>query len=270
MSDARSRPPADPVVHTDVVYTRDGLRRQRLDIYEPLPERPAVPAPVVLFFHGGSWLHGDKITIRIIDRFLMRMRRQGLFVIAVNYTTSPVKGIGGTVENAGRATAWAARNAQRYGWDPRRLVVYGVSAGGHLALSVAAQFSVPGARIAGVLAECAPSDLIAMRDGEAHDRSGALRLFPEQRLRELSPIRRIHAGYPPVLMLHGGDDRIVDIQQSRRLKSALESLDVPVELYEYPDGDHAFLNLDDSVWYQQESVALDWLQRTVHSRGEPP
>jgi acetyl esterase/lipase len=261
--DAESRPPAEPVVHTDVVYAHDGRRELRLDIYEPLPNRPSAPAPVVLFFHGGSWLHGDKITIRIIDRFLSRLRTQGFFVIAANYTTSPLKGISGTVTNAEHATRWVADHGAEYGWDAGKLVLYGVSAGGHLALLVGLDWQQPGSAIAGILAECAPSDLIAMRNGEAFDRSKVLRLFPEHRLRLLSPIEHLHPDAPPVLMLHGGADETVHVAQSRRLRDALSSLSVPVELYEYPEGNHAFLNLDDSVWHEQESVALDWLARSV-------
>ena len=85
---SESMPPAPGTVHTDLIFKSDLFSRKALDLYEPLTSYTAGRAPLVVFYHGGSWIYGDKITIRIIDRFLNRMRAQGYFVASVNYTTS--------------------------------------------------------------------------------------------------------------------------------------------------------------------------------------
>ena len=277
--DSLAKPPAPPPVHLDVVYRRGVLRSHRLDIYAPLGddatereqtgEGGAVAggaAPVVVFFHGGSWVRGDKVTIRVVDRFLTRMREEGYYVVAVNYTTSVLRGLRGPVQNAQAAIDWIVENADAYQWDARRIGLYGVSAGGHVALMAASQ--MPPERFAFAFIECAPTDLIAMRDGDAFEQSSVFRIFPERVLRELSPIHLVAGDLPPVLVFHGDADRVVHVNQSIAYVAALRSAGGTAELVIYPDGDHAFLGFPDHVWYQQESRALDFFRREF-ARREP-
>jgi acetyl esterase/lipase len=261
----------------DVEYHRDLLRRYHLDIYGPLSGTDGAGAaftaasPVIVFFHGGSWLRGDKITIRVIDRFLRRMRQEGWYVLSVNYTTSLLRGLKGPVELTERAYRWVADNAGEYGWDPRRIGLYGISSGGHVALMTAAELVSPSgeAGVTGppvpalVLAECAPTDLIAMREGEAFENSGSFRFFPEGRLRKLSPVRRVSAGMPPVLLFHGDADRTVHVDQSVRYAEALNAAGGEAELVVWPGGNHAFLNYSDEQWFTQETVALEWMRQRL-------
>ncbi|MCK4516613.1 MAG: alpha/beta hydrolase [Spirochaetaceae bacterium] len=255
-AESRRKPQAEPPVHSDLVYRRTFLRSHRLDIYEPLGPFGPGRAPVVIFLHGGSWIHGDKVTIRVVDRFLSRMREAGYFVIAPNYTTSVLRGLDGALENAEAAIRWVVDHAEEYGYDPRNIGLYGVSAGGHLAL-VAASTMVPSDfSFSFVFAECAPSDLVAMREGEAFEHSGNFRFFRLSRLEELSPVNLVSAALAPILLFHGGADQVVAIEQSERYAEAATSAGVHVEFVRYPEGDHGFLNLPDEVWYQQETRAL--------------
>src|SRR5689334_6359014 len=51
---------ADGVLLTkDIVYTRAGRTKLKLDIYQPDP-LPAQPAPIVVYIHGGGWQYGNK------------------------------------------------------------------------------------------------------------------------------------------------------------------------------------------------------------------
>lgn len=278
---ARARPEPAPPIRRDVVYHRDLFRRYRLDVYGPLPSpqntprsaaRLTAPAPVVIFFHGGSWVRGDKITLLVVDRFLRRMRQEGWFVVSVDYTTSAVRGIRGPVRNAYRAVAWVHENALDYGWDRSRVGLYGVSAGAHLALMAASPQAADRSehpRPALVLAESAPADLIAMRNGDAFDNSGTFALFPASRLRALSPVEHVDPHYPPVLIYHGDADTTVDFDQAEILSNALESAGITHNLVRYPGGAHAFLNYSDAQWYEQETRALRWM-RAIFTDGTPP
>jgi acetyl esterase/lipase len=262
-AESLAKPPVLPVAHLDVLYKGSPFDRQRLDIYEPLAPFEDGKAPVVLFLHGGSWIHGDKVTIRVVDRFLRRMREAGYFVIAPNYTTSVLRGLRGPLANAGDALAWVVDQADTYGYDPGKIGLYGVSAGGQLALMLASVPVREDIRPAFVFAECAPSDLVALRDGEAFEHSRNLRIFPERALTALSPVDYVSEELPPVLLLHGGQDRVVSIRQSERYARAVEAAGGDVEFYPYPEGDHGFLNLPDSTWYEQETLALDWFARKL-------
>ncbi len=273
VAESEAMPPVPGVVHLDLLYGRGAFRRHRLDLYEPLVETAGGSAPLVVFFHGGSWIHGDKSTIRIIDRFLERLRRKGYFVASVNYTTALYRGIEGPIENAEDAIVWLAEQADRFGYDPGNIGLYGVSAGAHVALMVASRSAKapdPGTipEPTFVFAECPPTDLLAMKNGDAFDRSASFRIFPEKRLVALSPIHHVDPELPPVLLFHGEADRTVSIRQSERYAEALAGVGGRVELVRYPEGDHAFLNLPDDVWYQQESRALRFFEEQF--LGFPP
>jgi len=57
-------------------------------------------------------------------------------------------------------------------------------------------------------------------------------------LRANSPARNAGALEAPVLLLHGRDDTIVPMNQSRKMRSALESAGKPVDLIELDGADH--------------------------------
>ena len=52
----------------------------------------------------------------------------------------------------------------------------------------------------------------------------------------------------------------MDVRQSERYAAALEEAGRPVNLIVYPEGDHAFLNLSDEMWYRQETTGLAWFE----------
>lgn len=271
VAESKAKGPVSGTVHLDLVYSSRLFRTYRLDLYEPLSDDlPA--APLVVFFHGGSWIHGDKVTIRVIDRFLRRMREAGYFVAAVNYTTSIYRGLEGPIENAQTALRRLVAHSAEFGYDPQRIGLYGVSSGGHVALMLASR--IAGNRDGGslptpafVFAECPPTDLVAMKRGDAFEHSGSFRVFREKRLSALSPINHVTPALPPVVLYHGEADRTVHIRQSERYAEALAAAGGEVELVRYPEGDHAFLNLPDEVWYRQETLALDYFESYFSRRA---
>lgn len=269
--ESEGKAPVDGVVHHDLVYKRARFGGHRLDLYEPLGSFEGRRSPLVIFFHGGSWIHGDKITIRVVDRFLERMRRAGYFVASVNYTTTVFRGLTGPVENAKAALRRLGEWADEYGYDRHNIGLYGVSAGGHVALMAASTMDErEDFSLAFVFAECAPTDLVGMRDGEAFEHSVVFRAFPERKLRSLSPITHVNDRLPPVLLYHGGRDRTVDVRQSERYADVLQEAGLPVDLVIYPEGDHAFLNLSDETWFEQETRGLAWFEKQFRRRSVSP
>jgi len=114
------------------------LEPRRLDVrYGPAPGEtldvfptPHVDAPVLVFIHGGYWRSLDKADHSFIAP---GFTSQGALVMMPNYDLCPAATIEEIALQMTHAVAWAYRNAALYGGDPRRLVVAGHSAGGHLA-----------------------------------------------------------------------------------------------------------------------------------------
>jgi acetyl esterase/lipase len=246
----------------DIVFRRRFPGRDLLlDIYQPFETPPAAGAPTIVFFHGGSWLQGDKEMIRIIHRFLDKLRREGYAVVAVNYTDSIIKGLAGPVENSMAALLWLRDKGRSFGLDPTRLGLYGVSSGAHLVLmNLPRAMADPGLGVKFVLVEYGPTDLVAMAAGEAFEYSPSLRLFPRRILEKYSPLRYVASDWPPVLIFHGDADRIVHIAQSERLAEALRRKGVPVDFRVIPGGDHAFFNKSQEEWAGMEDHCLEFIR----------
>ena len=87
-------------------------------------------SPVLVFVHGGWWRAFDKSDHSFIAPSFVR---DGAMVVLPNYALCPAVSIEEIALQTARALAWTWRNAALHGGDPRRIVVAGHSAGGHLA-----------------------------------------------------------------------------------------------------------------------------------------
>jgi arylformamidase len=87
-------------------------------------------APVLVFIHGGWWRSLDK---RDHSFVAPAFTQAGAMVVVPNYALCPAVSIEAIALQMTQALAWTFRHAARYGGDPRRIVVAGHSAGGHLA-----------------------------------------------------------------------------------------------------------------------------------------
>jgi acetyl esterase len=91
--------------------------------------------PVVMYFHGGGWVVGDKETHdRLIREIAVGSRAA---VVFVDYSRSPEARFPIAIEQAYSATQWVARHGAEQRLDSRRLALVGDSSGGNMAAAVA-------------------------------------------------------------------------------------------------------------------------------------
>jgi acetyl esterase len=100
------------------------------------PKGTTGPLPVLMHFHGGGWVLGDKETHDRLAREFANGARAA--VVFVNYSPAPEARYPTQIEEAYRATKWIAENGDSLGLDPSRLVLLGDSVGGNMATVVAA------------------------------------------------------------------------------------------------------------------------------------
>jgi acetyl esterase len=103
-------------------------------LYVPGNLAGGVPAPLLVYFHGGGWVIGGLDTHDGVCRFLGAAA--GVAVLAIDYRLAPEHPFPAAVEDAWAGFAWAAANAAAMGIDPARIAVGGDSAGGNLAAVV--------------------------------------------------------------------------------------------------------------------------------------
>jgi acetyl esterase len=113
------------------------LRAYRPESEPPGGDKPDATIsnrPTVVFCHGGGWVLGTLDSADDICRELAA--RTGALVLSVDYRLAPEHPFPAAVDDAYRATAWAAANADSLGGGGP-LAVAGTSAGGGLAAATA-------------------------------------------------------------------------------------------------------------------------------------
>jgi len=99
------------------------------------PEGRSDALPVVMYFHGGGWILGDKNTHGRLVRALAAGAEAA--IVFVEYTRSPEARYPVPVEEAYAATKYIAEHGADLALDPSRIALAGDSAGGNMAAVVA-------------------------------------------------------------------------------------------------------------------------------------
>ncbi|MFT4088657.1 MAG: alpha/beta hydrolase [Gordonia sp. (in: high G+C Gram-positive bacteria)] len=92
---------------------------------------------LLLFFHGGGFVIGSRITHDSAVRALAVA--SGADVLSVDYRTAPEHKFPAAVDDALAAWRFAVEKAPQWGLDPRKIAVAGDSAGGNLAAGLCHQ-----------------------------------------------------------------------------------------------------------------------------------
>ena len=231
---------------------RDGLTIPSIVTVPPGKTlRPGVDLPMIVLPHGGPAAHDTYD----FDWMAQYFANRGYLVLQPNFRGST--GFGDAFQDAGKGE-WGAKMQDdvtdgvkamvKDGLaDPDRVCIVGASYGGYSALA--------GGAFTPDLYQCvvaiAPvSDLNKMlfqeRVTSGRDHwviSYWTRIMTDgdarrEKLDSISPVEYADAFKAPVLLIHGTDDTVVDIDQSRVMKRALENARKRVELVELSGGDH--------------------------------
>lgn len=220
------------LVARDVAY--GPAARHKLDIYAP--RKLEKPAPVVYFVYGGSWMDGDRHNYGFAGRALAAL---GYLTVIADYRLVPEVEYPGFLEDGAAAFAWVARHADQYGGDARRMALMGHSAGAYNAAMLAldpAYLQHAGLldRVRCVVGLSGPYDFFPF-DGPI-----SLRTFGAvQNPRTTQPINHVTPSAPPMLLGHGGRDRLVYPRNSVALAQRLREAGVAVAEAHYPSLGHA-------------------------------
>jgi arylformamidase len=120
------------VCQLDLSYASTASREaafERLDLFAPAAVTDPA-SPVLVIVHGGYWRSLDKSDMSFLAK---GFTDAGALVVIPNYSLCPAVGIDRIAMQLAESLAWVWRHAAEHGGDPRRIVVVGHSAGGHLA-----------------------------------------------------------------------------------------------------------------------------------------
>lgn len=282
---ATPNPLAGIHVEYDVVFATVDGTPLKLDVYRRADDGDA-SQPVLLFFHGGGWVSGGRADAipetdpRLSGRSaawnkawpsMLPYVRRGVTLVSADYRLAPNHPEPAAIEDAFRALAWVTREGASRGFDSSRIVLAGPSAGGHLALLVGLTetsgtfFSPPDLgvhppSIRGIIDFYGVSDVNDLLFGP-NAKPFTKEWVPSNsatRARRLSPLTYVHRGAPPLLIVHGTNDRIVPYTQSERLARALRAEGVRVEFVTLEAGDHGWF--EPNQLKQIESAVTTFLE----------
>lgn len=128
---AERRPGRYAVTMQTLQYAAPDGRPLLLDLY--VPQGAPTPVPVIVFVHGGGWAVGSR---KGLD-FQRYFAREGIAMASIDYRLTPSITFPKDAEDVKTAVRWLRAQAGAYGLDPKRIGLWGTSAGGHL-VSIAA------------------------------------------------------------------------------------------------------------------------------------
>ncbi|WP_433830432.1 alpha/beta fold hydrolase [Actinoplanes sp. CA-015351] len=268
----RRYPVPAPVTEGDLTIWRDavvgevsGFRPLMLDVFRPAGDDKR---PLIVWIHGGAWRKGSnkgEAVAQVPDHLV----KAGYAVARVTYRLSGEARFPAQLHDVKAAVRWLRQHATELGVDPARFGVWGESAGGHLAAMVALTgkdpelagdvgVSGPSDSVAAAVVWYGPSNLLSMAsqnhpDGlQDHDdpESPESRLIggPVQELPKeaaaASPVTYVTESAPPILLVHGDEDRIVPVGQSIELQQRLAEAGTQVELRIVAGADHCLIGAD--------------------------
>lgn len=244
---------ADPAVEItpDVVYGhKDGLA-MTFDVFAPKKDANGAG---ILFMVSGGW-YSNWAPPEQMRPFFEPLTNKGFTVFTVRHGSSPRYSIPEAVSDVRRSVRYIRLNADRFGVDPKRLGVYGMSAGGHLSLMLGttADEGLPddkdpvqkvSDRVQAVVAFVAPTDLTIMVK-DAPNRLPAYANFPALNLdlpnaKLHSPLIQVTEDDAPTLLLAGAKDDLVPIDHSRKIRDAFGQRKVAHKLVEFENAGHGF------------------------------
>ncbi len=246
----------------DIAYGADP--RQTLDVY--IPDGLKAPAPVIVFFYGGSWQSGSKAMYKFVGQ---AFASEGITTVVADYRLYPQVRYPAFLQDCASAVAFVHANIKRFGGDPGRLFLAGHSAGAYNAVMLDADLSYLKAAgadpgwIRGVIGMAGPYDFLPLTDPKL------ISLFGGDRVTATQPIAHIDGKRAPMLLAYGSDDETVGPKNAINMAKRLESFGSAVELHRYPDVGHIGLVLSLAPGFRGNTTLRADVARFVERHGQP-
>lgn len=253
----------DTETATNLVY--DQRKNLRLDVYAP---QGAQYAPVVVFFHAGRWSEGSKDEYLFVGQALASL---GFVAVIPDFRQYPQVRFPAFVEDAAQAVKWTRENIENYGGTPQRLFVMGHSSGAHIAALLALDEkylkAAGGSRawLKGMIGLAGPYDFLPLTDPVLRDLFG-----PSTQFAASQPIAFADGRNPPLLLMHGEDDEVVDVKNSRNLARAVEKSGGPVETVFYPKMSHRLMLMSLGPGMRRTNDVLSHIDAFVREWADVP
>lgn len=240
-----------PVTGTRMTLTATEDRRISGILHRP--ETDDANLPLLIELHGGAWVAGDAV---LMESFCENIAASTPAVVFnLNYTKLDVAPFPNPQLELLETVRYFSENADRFGIDPKKIVVCGQSAGAHIAAGAAVMAKGRNIRIGkqiliypfldftGALPNPLLTEKTKDRELEAVRALFFGTLSPKDpavspAAAEVQSLR----GIAPAAVIACGKDSLAE--HARTYARLLKEADVPVEYMEYPEAEHGFLEVN--------------------------
>ena len=191
---------------------------QKLDVHIPaeLDDHPesqgqvqdSAAKPVIVFLYGGGWTSGSKGKYYFAAS---AFTDKGYVVVVPDYVKYPTGKFPDFIYDGAKSLAWTKQNIAQHGGDPNKVFVVGHSAGAHLgALLMADERYLQASQLQ-------PRDVLAFAGmagpyNFTPERKPYTKIFgPKENFAKMKVLNFIDGKEPPMILLHGTDDKTVGI-----------------------------------------------------------
>jgi len=244
---------ADHTIHEHIVF--EPLYDLALDVYTPTGDVKK-SRPVLVFLYGGGYSDGQKESYRFVAE---SFTKEGYVVVIPDYRKYPKVKFPCFVFDGAQAIAWTYKNIGQYGGDKDRIFVEGHSAGAHIGALVAANpiylktFDVDRSIIRGFAGLAGPYDFTP------EEEKYKIIFGPPDNYPNMQVTTFIDGKQPPMLLLHGADDRLVYQSNLDKLAARIHEKGGSVETKIYPGLDHVEIIADLTWIAKKRTVREDML-----------
>jgi acetyl esterase/lipase len=226
--------------------------RQQLDIYTSLSPAHS-RLPVIMFIYGGSWTRGNKDMYMFIAEYLVP---RGYIIVIPDYRVYPDVKFPAFVEDCAAALSWVQRNIADYGGDPDAIFIMGHSAGAHITamLTLDEHFlqNADAKPPKGTIGLAGPYDFLPFKSSNVKSIFGPPENYPRSQ-----PINFVDGTEPPMLLLHGSTDSIVNLRNSVSLDKTIRQRGGCVKMVIFPELGHGRILVAFSQAFRRPEVLAE-------------
>jgi acetyl esterase len=242
-----------------LTYKEVDGRKLELHVFLPESFKQSDSRAAFVAIHGGGWVGGTPQRFYPYANWLVD---QGCVGISVQYRLLKDKK-GNTVFDCvkdGRAAIRYIRaHAKELGVDPKKIVVAGGSAGGHVAAGTAIFNEVNHEKDLEV--SSTPNALVLLfpvidtsKNGYGYNKLGDL-------WESLSPAHNVRAGLPPTLIFHGAKDKVTPLAGASSFHKQMLAKGNICELEIDPEGVHGHINNDKKLFDAALKKTAEFLKK---------
>ncbi|MEZ5388155.1 MAG: alpha/beta hydrolase [Prosthecobacter sp.] len=230
-----------------LVYKKIADRELEMHVFEPEAFKAGDQRACYLIIHGGGWTGGAPPRMY---PFAAHYAKRGLVSISLQYRLHSSKtgvSVFDCVKDVRSAMRYLHTHAGELGIDPKKIIVSGGSAGGHLAAATA-MFDKVNEDSDDLTVSVTPAALVLLFPVIDTSKEGYGQAKIGERWQEISPAHNVRPGLPPTIVFHGTGDTVTPFKGAKTFHDAMLKAGNRCELDVNEGGVHGYLMRDKALY----------------------